>query len=480
MNPTRRKFTQLAVSSALFSGYLSAPGISAASSRWHERIAEKARRLAGQDPLQLLVPHGSVANVNAGTDAFTAISGVECVITEVPVDEIGVELILNAKTGDESIDVALPATFALPDLAQANAIASLDELAEKYEPADFSTGHLYRNGDYYGGKLYGYQTDGDAYLMFYNKRLLEDPVEQASYKELTGKPLTVAQSWEDLDTMMEFFHRPEQGQFGGCLFRNPGYLVWEWWARFHAKGYFPVDENMTPNINNAAGIAALAELIAASDYQSPASRSNGLFENWADFATDNIFCNIGWGGTQKYLRGQPAMRDNIVHAPLPGPVVDDQPSTMGYFNWGWNYTVSTQSRQPELAYLLTLFCTSPAISTLAVREPDGFFDPFRDSHYNDSDIESVYGKSFLTAHQQSLNNCIPDFYLSGQSSYLDVLRQQILAAMNGEHSPDKALDICAQQWKQLTRRLGSRKQRVQWQALQKTYPVRLQSALLSR
>ena len=189
------------------------------------------------------------------------------------------------------------------------------------------------------------------------------------------------------------------------------------------------------------------------------------------FARGNVFCNIGWGGTQKYLMSEQTMRDNLMHSALPGPLVDGKQTSMGYFNWGWNYTVSTQSAHPELAYLLALFCVSPDISTRSVGEADGFFDPFRDIHYEDPTIQDVYGSSFLNAHRDSLVNSIPDLYLSGQSNYLDVLRQQILAALNGELTAEQALNICAQEWSHITRRLGRENQQAQWQALSTRYPA---------
>lgn len=475
MDPSRRKLTQLLGTAALLGPCASLRADN--TQDWHESIAHRAKQLSDQGPLHLLIPQGSGPCVHAVTEAFTAMTGVDCIIREVPVDEINVELILQSHNGDSSIDVALPATFGLPDLVEARAIMALDELAEKYQPAGFSEGYLYRKGDYYRDHLYGYQTDGDAYLLFYNKRMLEDPAEQAAFETRYGRPLDVATTWQELDEMMAYFHRPEKQQYGGCLFRNAGYLVWEWWARFHAKGYYPVQDDMTPNINNAAGVAALEELIAASQWQSPNSRANGLFENWADFAQDNIFCNIGWGGTQKHMMTLPAMQDNLVHSSLPGIANGEQTSGMGYFNWGWDYTVSAQSTRSELAYLLTIFCTSPVVSTLAVRQPEGFFDPFRQIHYEDAQVQSVYGTSFLDAHRQSLSNCIPDFYISGQSSYLDSLRQQILATINGETNAQRALDICAQRWNHVTRRLGARKQQLQWQSLKHTYPDALQALL---
>ncbi len=478
MNISRRQFVSTLVAGALLPDQSLPTAHAAEIKPWHEAIAEQARLLDQSKPLRLLIPRGSATNVNAACMEFTRLSGVVCNIQEIDVDKINVELILQA--GVDTIDVALPATFGLIDLAQAQVILPLDEYAEKYEPSGFSQDYLYRKGDHYQGKLYGYQTDGDAYLLFYNKAMMEDPTEIKAYAAATGKRLQPAKTWEDLDSMMAFFQRPENNQYGGCLFRNPGYLVWEWWARFHAKGHVPFIEDMQANINNDAGIAALEELIAASSSLTPGSATNGLFENWDEFSVGNVFCNIGWGGTQKHLMAQAGMRDNLLHGALPGPIVDGEPSTMGYFNWGWNYTVSTGSSQPELAYLLTLFCACPDVSTLAVREADGYFDPFRESHYQDSEIRQVYGDSFLTAHRDSLTSAIPDLYIKGQSNYLDVLRQQIMGVISGELSAKESLDVCAQKWSHITRRLGSRPQRQEWAGLVATYPDNIQEALSDR
>ncbi len=470
MTNSRRAFVKTLIAGAITPIGSITTSHAAEITQWNEQIARQAKQLANGQTLRLLIPQGSAANVKIATDEFTRLSGVKCAIEEVAVDDINIELILRTASGDNSVDVALPATFGLADLVQAKAILPLDTLAEKYEPNGFSDGYLYRTGDFYGNQLNGYQTDGDAYLLFYNKTLMEDPAENEAYRKMTGRTLAPATSWEELDQMMAFFHRPTQDLFGGSLFRNPGYLVWEWWARFHAKGYLPFTQDMQANINNTAGIEALEQLIAASDSLTPGSRANGLFENWADFARGNVFCNIGWGGTQKFLMSEQNMRENLIHSALPGPLVNGSPTSMGYFNWGWNYTVSTQSAHPELAYLLTLFCTSPAISTRSVGEADGFFDPFRESHYDDPTIKNVYGSSFLNAHRESLVNSIPDLYISGQSNYLDALRQKILATLNAEVTAEEALNSCAREWSHITRRLGREGQKAQWQALSARYP----------
>ena len=305
---------------------------------------------------------------------------------------------------------------------------------------------------------------------------MENPIEQNNYKELTGNILAPAQTWQQLDQMIQFFHRPDNNQFGGNLFRNPGYLVWEWWARFHANGGLPFNANMQATINSKAGVSALEDLVNVTSYLTPGSIANGLFENWTEFAEGNVFCNIGWGGTQKHMMSQSTMRNNVLHSALPGPLIDDKPSSMGYFNWGWSYTVSTQSTQTELAYLLALFCVTPAASTMAVKASEGFFDPFRASHYEDDGIKAVYGSSFLEAHRLSMSKAIPDLYISGQNSYLSTLRKHILQVLQGEISAQDALDECTRSWNHITRRLGQDDQSIQWQELLSTYPAALQTS----
>ena len=49
---------------------------------------------------------------------------------------------------------------------------------------------------------------------------------------------------------------------------------------------------------------------------------------------------------------------------MPGGMVDGQLLRTPYFNWGWNYVVSSVSREPEVAYLFTLYATSPAMSDM--------------------------------------------------------------------------------------------------------------------
>lgn len=438
-----------------------------------EDLLEKAKRLASdRSPvLRLLIPEGSAANVEPNAQAFEQATGIGVRLREVPVDEVSSRAILESATGEPSFDIALPATFGLPDLVEARALLALDEFAAQHEPAELSAGSLYTLGDRYKDKLYGYQTDGDVYLMFYNRNLMVDEALARGYADAFGKELAVPHTWEELDRQMQYMHAPEAGRFGGCLFRVPGYLEWEWWIRLHAKGVMPLDDEMHPQFQGDAGVEALEELIAASAWQSPGSDSQGLFDNWQDYAKGTAYANIGWGGTQKFLRSSASkVRDALIHGPTPGGIVKDQLVPISYFNWGWNYVVSIHSPEPELAYLFTLYASLPDRSTVSVRAQDGFFDPHRISHYADEMVAEVYSPGFLTQHQASMRSCIPDLYLQGRDEYFTKLGRLLDRANKREITPERALQLAARSWEHTTELLGRDGQVEQWMQLRKSYP----------
>jgi len=446
----------------------------------HEKAAAEAKKLAeGRSvTLKIMQPSGSLGNVKPVADPFTQATGIKFEYLEVPLGEINQKVLLEAVSRSGSFDLALPATFGIPDLAESGILVNLDQYAQKYEPADYQKDALYTIGDYYKGSLFGYQTDGDTYLMFYNKAWLDDEAEKKGFADKHGYELKVPDTWEELDAMMGWFHRPDKGMYGGALFRTQYFIAWEWWGRFHAKGFYPLADDLTPQINNEAGVAALEELIAASKFLYPGARTNGLFENFEAFGEGDKFANIGWGGTQKFLNSDKSkIKGKLAFGDMPGGQVNGKLLKTPYFNWGWNYVVSSVSPEPEIAYLFSLDACSPVMSTIAVRDPAGYFDPFRGVHHEDPEIQKVYTPEFLVAHKASMINSIPDLYLKGQGEYFDELRVNIAAADAGSKSAKAALDDTAAAWQRITRRMGPRSQEVQWRFLKSNYPAGIRDEL---
>jgi multiple sugar transport system substrate-binding protein len=446
----------------------------------HDFAAQTAKKLAGGRAitLKIMQPSGSLGNVKPVADVFTQQTGINFEYLEVPLGEINQKVLLEAVSRTGSFDIALPATFGIPDLAESGILVNLDQYASKYEPKDYQSDALYSTGDYYKGSLYGYQTDGDTYLMFYNKDWMDKPDERKAFADKNGYELKVPETWEQLDAMMAFFHRPDKGMYGGALFRTQYFIAWEWWGRFHAKGFYPFTDDMTPQINNDAGVQAAEELVKASAYLYPGAKTNGLFENFEAYGQGDKFANIGWGGTQKFLNSEKSkMKGRMLFGSMPGGMVNGELLRTPYFNWGWNYVVSSVSREPEIAYLYTLFACSPKMSTIAVRDPGGYFDPFRGAHYADPEIQKTYSPEFLAAHKESMVNSIPDLYLKGQGEYFDELRVNLTAADAGTKTPKQAMDDTAATWSRITRRMGARSQAVQWKFLKSLYPEKVRNRL---
>lgn len=446
----------------------------------HRTVAAQARALLDgrTATLRLLLPTGSEGNVGPVIQAFTEMTGIDVVMIQTPVDEINTELTLDALSNSQKYDMALPATFGLPDLVGNGAIRSISDFANRYEPPGFRDGILFDIGDSFDGELYGFQADGDAYMMFYNKAMIENVDERTRFEDMYDQTLSIPQTWQDLDRQMAFFNRPDEGQWGGLLFRTPGYLAWEWWVRFHAKGVWPFTAEMEPQIASDEGVEALEEMIRATENLCPEAATLGLFENWERYSRGDVYCNIGWGGSQKYLMGATSpMRGNMVYGQTPGGLLDGQLLETPYFNWGWNYVISRNSNQPELSYLFALFASSPEMSTLAVRQPDGFFDPFRPEHYVDEEINAAYSSEFLKVHRTSMVSAIPDLYLRNQGEYFRVLTEGLGRALSGEAAPKAALERVAQQWRLISNSSDRFQQTARWRRLRGKYPPNLQQRL---
>ena len=474
------KSAAAATLAATLPGFASALAQEATLENVQDLAAAAAKKLAeGRNvTIKIMQPSGSLGNVKPVADVFAEATGIKVEYLEVPLGEISQKVLLEAVSRSGSFDLALPATFGVPDLAESGILVNLDQYAAKYEPKNFQADALYATGDYYKGSLYGYQTDGDTYLMFYNKDWVENADENKAFADKHGYALKVPDTWEELDAMMAFFHRPDKNMYGGALFRTQYFIAWEWWGRFHAKGFYPFADDMTPQINNDAGVQALEELVKASAYLYPGAKSNGLFENFEAFGQGDKFANIGWGGTQKFLNSDKSkLKGKLLFGSMPGGKVKSELIRAPYFNWGWNYVVSSVSKEPEIAYLFSLYACSPKMSTVAVRDPAGYFDPFRGAHYEDPDIQKVYTVEFLNAHKESMANSHPDLYLKGQGEYFDELRVNIAAADAGTKTAKQALDDTAASWSRITRRMGARSQEVQWKFLKSLYPAAIRDKL---
>lgn len=441
------------------------------------QISKQAKALNTGKSLSVLYPEGCKGNLLPVINLFTNLTGIPVILEEAPRDEINTYILLGNMKKSSRFDVVLPSTFGLPDLIETNAISELSEYVKKYEP-DHIRINLYSVANQYKKKFYAYLADGDVSLMYYNTNFLNSMVNKKRYEEEHGQNLRVPQTWDELDQQIRFFHHPQKGKYGGCLFRNSIHITGEWWMRFHAKGFYPFSKDLKPQVDNEAGIKALEEMIQITPFLHPNVMKDDVMENIKNFEKGHSYCNLGWGGAQKYYVRQKSPLLNSLTYALPCGLVDkSRVHSFSYFNWGTSYAVSNKSQQKELAYLFILFASSPLPSTLSIREVSGHFDPYRIEHYADTLIQNAYGKKFLTTHKRGLTNCIPDLYLHGQSEYMNSLRINIDLALHNKLKPHQAMKVIASEWEKITEANGRASQIEQWLTIKSHYPQQLQKLL---
>ena len=483
MKLNRRKFLMNGGKLALVASTFPTSAFSLSTDKLHLQIAKKVKAKWGNKDkkITLLYPNGSLANVKPVAAYFTQLTGVAVELREGALDDVASELLVDGLLkpgGDSPIDIALPATMNIPDLVEAGAIQDLTPFAQEHEPIGLWESSLYDLGDRYKGNLYGFQTDGDTYMMFYNKEWLKEPKAREKYSDLYGEELTDPKTWKQLDRQLKLFHSPEENRYGGSLFRTKIYSPWEFWLRLHSKGLYPVNGEFEPQFNSDSAHEALTEMIETTKYLEKGVFENDIFKNFYSFGKGNKFCNFGWGGTQKFLVGnRPELVKKLGYSSLPGGEINGKVFPMSYFNWGWNYVVSSRSNVSELAYLFCLFASTPVVSTNAVKEREGFFDPYRSEHYQDKVIQEIYSQDFLDAHKKSMIGSMPDFYVKGYGRYFSSLRDALQAALKEQVSPKLALKKVSDSWNRITDEIGRKEQVKQWNYIKGSYPSGLTRVL---
>src|SRR5271166_258475 len=115
--------------------------------------AKAAKELAGGRvvTLRILEPSGSLGNIKPVADRWTADTGIKVEYIEVPLGEINQKVLLEAVPKAGSFDIALPASFGIPDLAESGILVDLDQLAAKYEPEGYQDSIIYKTANYYKG-----------------------------------------------------------------------------------------------------------------------------------------------------------------------------------------------------------------------------------------------------------------------------------------------------------------------------------------
>jgi len=338
----------------------------------------------------------------------------------------------------------------------------------------------------WGGKTYGLPYDGDAHMMYYRKDLLTDPTYQAQFKAQFGYDLPVPpKTWQQYYDIAKFFNgKTIDGQtiYGaGTAFKPHAQSYWTFLgiaASFSKMpgnpAYFFDPNTMKPLINDPGFVKALDLYTSLVKVGPPGVLNWDVGDIRSNFPAGKVVEAIDWGDVGP-LASDP--NSSVVvgkwgSAMEPGvdQYWDSQKRTWvnGYNQapylafGGWIQGVTSTSKNQDAALDFAAFMGNANMSLRLCVEPGTGVNPHFFSDLNNLAPWTKLGmtapeaKEYLDAIGNIIGNSnnVIDLRIPGAAEYFDALDTQLAQAVAGQVSSQAALDAVAQQWNQITNRLG--------------------------
>lgn len=376
--------------------------------------------------------------------------------------------LLNLKANPE-IDLTVARTNEFPDLLNQHLVEDLTPLVKQFgfkldgaAPQGYIRPHLQ---GYFGDKLVAIPADGDVILMYLRRDLMEDPAEQAAFRQTHGRELAVPKTWHEYDQLVSFFHRPEKGLYGSVEQRERA-GGWMFWLPRYLSQSAPYrtlfDDKLRPLIDSPEGIAATESYVRTVYHSPPDILADGKDYSYALplFMQGKAFASVFTIAGAKLLNSAgSAVRGKFIAVPIPGHRVGERVVRLNVPIYGNNLVVSSRGSQRKLAFLLSMWLTDPDNSLRTVGVKGGFTDPFRWHHLDDPRIRELYTPEALAVFSKEWAIALPPGTgLPGDGEYLDVLDRHLWLAARGEISAREAMKRTAQEWEKITLRHGRDRQ----------------------
>ena len=424
---------------------------------------------------------------------FEELTGAKINITFVPFDKLYQEVLLGLRRnkydvlfyGSMWIADVLPYLEPIP-AAMLNSPQYQDVLPH------------YKSIACWGDVAYQVPVDGDRHYLQYRKDLLEDPRFRKEFKQETGKPLRVPQTWPELQDIARFFHGRKlhadnatgaQASISGlvevtvsdALLGNQFIKRAAPYAKHpEVKGGFYFElQTMQPLINTPGFVRALEDFVAAQDLYPSGGQSMNFPQVIQSFGRGEAVFSDSWDDPfiQAMEPGNP-LRNKVGAALSPGsrevwnrrtdrwdhfPDVNYVP----YIVYGWTSAVARTSPHKQAAFDFLGFYANQQNHQADLLIGRFGMNPFR---YSDLDIRfwieragwsKAVARSYVDTFDKmnTSTNKVLDLRIHRGQEYVYILSVGVYRALTGRDTPQAALDEVARRWDRLTQRIGVDKQR---------------------
>lgn len=426
--------------------------------------AEAAKQYAGvtvsltyEAGLQALDPR------NFSGPMWDKLTGIKTNVVELSWPDLYSKAVAEHIAGSGAYDVLDIAPMWTPSLADGGVIQPLDDYIAKYmNMADLDDYHpLYKALPTYKGKIWGFFDDGDMFALYYRKDIFEDPKMMEAYQAKFGKPLAPPTTWEDYAQTAQFItDQMAPNVYGAGHFRKAGSPgnQFDFLQQFRANGGELFDDDMKAGIASPAGVKTLENMIAANNASIPGNNELDAVSLWAAFLTGKVAMIYSWPPSGRMSAGysqtatainfipQSQIAGKVGYAVVPG---NPEHAT------GFTKALSADSANPDAAYLLMQWMTSPPVSLARVMLPYALRDPYRLSHFTSDLYAQLWpdAKEYLINLNNSANVGLLDPIIPGAQDYFLSLDRMATAVWAGA-DPMASLETAAAEWNDTTDRLG--------------------------
>jgi len=368
--------------------------------------------------------------------------------------------------GTGALDILSVQPTWVADYVFAGVIAPLDDLIAEYMNPDDMEDYpdIFKDMGMFEGTRYGLFDDGDLLLLYYRTDLFEEHGDE--FADKLGYPLAPPANWKEFDEVARFFTEKLAPDMYGAGFARGSKWNWQvFQPHYKANGgrWFDPD-TMEPLINGPEGVRTVSEMKASNQWMPPGAEQLAgpdAFNEWlaGGYAMTWFWPPLGrWSAGYGQQTAQMAFvpESTVVgktgYALFPGDITQHAA--------GYVMSVASDSPRTELAYLFLQWLTSPEISLQRVMLPYALRDPYRISHFESTLYRNMWAEAgnYLDKLMEAGNKASLDIFLPGAAEYHDILDRACTAAYAGTE-PQEALDTAAQEFEDLTERMGRDRQK---------------------
>ena len=318
----------------------------------------------------------------------------------------------------------------------------------KVRATDFDPAALQRYAEYPegSGNLYALPINQDCMGLVYRRDLLEDPKEQAAFKEKYGYDLAVPQSYDQLRDIAEFFTRPAANLHGIALYGSADYdactsafnnIFWS----FGAELWDPQTGRAEGYLNSPRAKKALEYYRSLFAFAPPGFQDAYVPEVNKALQEGRVALGLQWYYYFDEFAAQTAgTTHKLGFAALPGQKGEDGVFRRFVMIGGQGVSISQYSKNKDEAWRFLEWFMSPQQQWKWVQGggKSGLRAILRDPKFL---AASPANESFSL----SLNLTKDYWHLPAYPQLLQIYQQYVHRALTGELPPAQALDLCAQE-----------------------------------